>query len=92
MLEEELAALQRQGWGRHLTPAELLVIGPDGPLGGMEYRFPDELARHKVLDIIGDLALLGRPLAGRIRAYRSGHALNHALVREVNRFPGAGPA
>jgi UDP-3-O-acyl N-acetylglucosamine deacetylase len=84
VLEEELAALQRQGWCRHLTPAELLVIGPHGPLGGMEYRFPDELARHKVLDIIGDLALLGRPLAGRIRAYRSGHALNHALVREVN--------
>lgn len=91
VLEDELAALQRQGLCRHLTPDELLVIGPDGPLGGMEYRFPDELARHKVLDIIGDLAVLGRPLAGRIRAYRSGHALNQALVRAVNGDPGSRP-
>lgn len=91
VLEHELAALQRQGLCRHLTPDELLVIGPHGPLGGMEYRFPDEPARHKVLDIIGDLALLGRPLAGRVRAYRSGHALNQVLVRAVNGDLGSRP-
>ena len=85
VLESELLALQRDGLCRHLTPRELLVIGPDGPLGGLDYRFPDELARHKVLDIIGDLVLLGRPVVGRIRAYRSGHALNQALVRELGR-------
>ena len=91
VLEEELVALQRDGLCLHLSPAELLVIGPDGPLGGKTYRFPDELARHKVLDIIGDLMLLRRPLAGHVRAYRSGHALNHALVREVNRILSSRP-
>jgi UDP-3-O-acyl N-acetylglucosamine deacetylase len=85
VLEAELRAMQRDGMCRHLTPSELLVIGRDGPLGAMEYRYPDELARHKVLDVIGDLALLGRPLIGWIRAYRSGHALNQARVREVYR-------
>ena len=83
VLESELQALQEDGLCLHLTPNELLVIGGRGPLAGKEYRFSDELARHKVLDIIGDLQLLGRPVRGRIRAYRSGHALNQELVREL---------
>ena len=86
VLDHEFQALQRDGLCTHLTPHELLVIGPDGPLGGMDYRFPNEHARHKVLDVIGDLVLLGRPLWGRIRAHRSGHALNQALVRELYRM------
>lgn len=49
--------------------------------GGL--RYPDEFARHKVLDAIGDLALLGMPLIGAFTAFRSGHALNQALVRKV---------
>ena len=85
VLERELKSLQGDGLCRHLTPRELLVVGPDGLLAGRDYRFPDEPARHKVLDIIGDLVLLGRPLKGRIHAYRSGHALNQALVRELYR-------
>jgi UDP-3-O-[3-hydroxymyristoyl] N-acetylglucosamine deacetylase len=53
------------------------VINPGG------LRFPDECVRHKVLDMIGDLALLGRPVLGRFSAYRSGHAFNLALVRKA---------
>ena len=53
------------------------VINPGG------LRFPDECVRHKVLDMIGDLALLGAPVVGRFSAYRSGHAFNLALVREA---------
>lgn len=64
------------------TPADLLVIGPGGPIDNA-WRFPDECARHKLLDLIGDLALLGRPLHARVRAHRSGHADTHALSRQI---------
>lgn len=55
------------------------VINPDG------VRFPDEMARHKVLDLIGDLTLLGRPLCAHVIAIRSGHASNIAFVEELCR-------
>jgi UDP-3-O-acyl-N-acetylglucosamine deacetylase len=46
-------------------------------------RFPDELARHKILDVMGDSYLLGRPLRGHIRARKTGHSDNIALMREI---------
>jgi UDP-3-O-[3-hydroxymyristoyl] N-acetylglucosamine deacetylase len=58
-----------------------LILGPDGYVN--QPRFPDELVRHKVLDLIGDLALLGRPLRAEIKAVRSGHKLNTELVRRI---------
>jgi len=58
-----------------------LVLGPGGYIN--QPRFADELVRHKVLDLIGDLALLGRPLLAEIKAVRSGHKLNAELVRRV---------
>ncbi len=87
VLEAEAKALQAAGLGKHLTPEMLLVIGEDGePLGGNAFRFPDELVRHKVLDLIGDLSLLGCAIKGRIVAYRSGHALNHRLARQLSKL------
>lgn len=80
--EAEADALRAQGIGRHLTPADLLVYGPRGPIGNRP-RFADEPARHKVLDIVGDLALCGFDLAGHVVAYRSGHALNVELARTL---------
>ena len=53
------------------------ILNPEG------LRFPDEFARHKVLDAIGDLSLAGLPIIGRFQAYKSGHGLNQALVRKV---------
>jgi UDP-3-O-[3-hydroxymyristoyl] N-acetylglucosamine deacetylase len=50
-------------------------------------RFPDEFARHKVLDLIGDFALLGLPLQGHVKAMRSGHALHQALVAQIRANP-----
>lgn len=50
-----------------------------------ELRFPDEFARHKILDIIGDFYLLGRPIRGRITANMTGHADNIALLREIRK-------
>ncbi len=82
VLEAEAQALQASGLGSHLTPKDILVIGEGGrPIGENTLRFDDELVRHKVLDLIGDLALVGAPIQGRIVAYRSGHALNHRLAR-----------
>ncbi len=53
------------------------ILNPEG------LRFPDEFVRHKILDAIGDLALLGMPVLGRLTAVKSGHWLNHQLVSKV---------
>ena len=82
VLEEEAQMLRSRGLGLHLKPGDVVVVGANGPIG-TTYRFADECVRHKVLDLIGDLYLLGCPIRGRIVAYKSGHALNHALVRRM---------
>jgi UDP-3-O-acyl N-acetylglucosamine deacetylase len=82
LLEEEVQEFRRQGLGARLTPADLLVFGRRGPIDN-RLRFANEPARHKVLDLIGDLALFGADLCGHVVAYRSGHPLNVALVRKL---------
>ena len=82
VFEEEAREMRARGLGKHLSPKDLLVISRDGPIDNA-FRFADECARHKVLDLIGDLFLIGRPIRGRIVAYKSGHRLNHALVRRL---------
>jgi len=82
VFEHEASELRARGVGTHLTTRELLVIAPDGPIENA-FRFADECARHKVLDLIGDLYLAGRPIRGRIVARKSGHELNHLLVRRL---------
>ena len=72
------------------TEADLLIFGPDGPIGN-ELRYPDECVRHKILDLVGDLALLDRDLAGHVVAHRSGHQLNAELVPQAA-ARGRGPA
>ncbi len=81
-LEQEAKEFQAQGIGTHLTSSDVLVMGPDGPIDNKQ-RFDDEHVRHKLCDLIGDLALLGRHLRGRVVAYKSGHELNHMLVRQL---------
>lgn len=83
LLETEAHALRSQGVGKHLTAKELLVFGPRGPLEN-RLRFANEPARHKVLDLVGDLALCGFDLAGHVVAYRSGHALNVAMAKVLS--------
>jgi UDP-3-O-acyl N-acetylglucosamine deacetylase len=78
----EADGLRAKGIGRHLTPADLLVFGPRGPIDN-RLRFANEPARHKVLDQLGDLSLCGFDLAGHIVGYRSGHALNVELARRL---------
>lgn len=68
-----------QGGGLH----NAVVYGPDGPLNPEGLRAHDELVRHKLLDMVGDLALVGLPVVGRLEAERPGHALTVALVAEL---------
>ncbi|MBL1217902.1 MAG: UDP-3-O-[3-hydroxymyristoyl] N-acetylglucosamine deacetylase [Planctomycetes bacterium] len=81
-LQAEAQALWDRGMCQHLTPRDVLVIGDDGPIDNA-FRFDSEPVRHKILDLIGDLYLLGRQVQGRIVAYKSGHALNHTLVNKL---------
>jgi len=82
LLEAEAKQFQARGMGTHISPRDLLVIGSDGPIKNT-YRFPNECVRHKIVDLIGDLALVGRAVKGRIVAYKSGHALNQQLARKL---------
>lgn len=81
-LAAEAQAMKAAGLFRHLTTRDMLVIGPEGPVDNA-YRFSDEPARHKLLDLIGDLALTGRPIQADIVARRAGHHLNHAMARAL---------
>lgn len=82
----EATHMQSLGLFARFTPRDLLVVGPQGPIDNA-WRFPDEPARHKLLDLIGDLALLGRPLHAKVRAHKTGHAHTHALVRAIISLP-----
>jgi UDP-3-O-[3-hydroxymyristoyl] N-acetylglucosamine deacetylase/3-hydroxyacyl-[acyl-carrier-protein] dehydratase len=83
--KQEAEMLRSRGLGTHLQPGDVLVLDTTGPIG-TDYRFPNECVRHKVLDLIGDLYLLGCPIKGKIVAYKSGHSLNHAMVRKLTQM------
>ena len=83
VLESEVAALQAAGYGRRVTHQTLLVFDANGRVIDNELRAPDEPVRHKILDCIGDFALIGADLRGYFNAYRSGHRHNHDLVRRI---------
>jgi len=77
-LKEEAQALWDRGMCRHLTPQDVLVIGDDGPID-KENRYDDEPVLHKIVDLLGDLYLVGCEVHGRLLAYKSGHELNRQL-------------
>ena len=85
ILESEVALLKAQGYGSRVTEKDLLIFGANGVIGN-QLRSPDECVRHKVLDCIGDFALLGCDIHGHFRAYRSGHNLNHAICQQVRTY------
>ncbi|MFT5424354.1 MAG: UDP-3-O-acyl-N-acetylglucosamine deacetylase [Phycisphaerales bacterium] len=92
-LEAEAEQMHSLGLFKNLTPRDMLVIGPakgDHPAGPIDnaYRMNDEPAWHKLLDLIGDLALVGTPLHAKVTAHKSGHALHHAAaLAVVNALP-----
>jgi UDP-3-O-[3-hydroxymyristoyl] N-acetylglucosamine deacetylase len=82
---EEIEALRRANLIRGGSLDNAIVLTEDGMLNETSLRFADEFVRHKILDIIGDLALLGMPIMGRVTAYKSGHILHAALMTKLLR-------
>ncbi|MBX3382820.1 MAG: UDP-3-O-acyl-N-acetylglucosamine deacetylase [Phycisphaeraceae bacterium] len=82
MLHEAQAA-QRAGLFGHLSASDMIVVGGDGVPVGQAWRMADEAARHKLLDLIGDMSLLGAWPRADVRAVRSGHALTHEFCRAL---------
>lgn len=85
---KDAAALRRLGLALGSSFDNTIVLDDAKVLNG-PLRFPDEFVRHKVLDLVGDLALLGAPVAGRFEARRAGHALHQRAVRWLLDHPGA---
>jgi UDP-3-O-[3-hydroxymyristoyl] N-acetylglucosamine deacetylase len=81
--EHELDAMRDQGLIRGASLENAVCFAQDHVANPGGLRFPDEPCRHKALDLIGDLALLGRPLLGRVVAYKAGHAMHAHLVKQI---------
>jgi UDP-3-O-[3-hydroxymyristoyl] N-acetylglucosamine deacetylase / 3-hydroxyacyl-[acyl-carrier-protein] dehydratase len=82
--ENEGKQLRQKGLGKGADYNNTLVVGDDGVIENT-LRFPDEFVRHKILDLIGDFALLGMHLKGHVIAIKSGHPLNISLVQKLKR-------
>ncbi|MGH9354086.1 MAG: UDP-3-O-acyl-N-acetylglucosamine deacetylase [Terriglobia bacterium] len=80
---EEVEPLRQAGLVRGGSLENAIVLARDGVLNADGLRFADEFCRHKALDLIGDFALLGHPVAGHVVAHRGGHALHYALVSRL---------
>jgi UDP-3-O-[3-hydroxymyristoyl] N-acetylglucosamine deacetylase len=81
----EVETLKRYGLARGGSLDNAVVIRENGILNREGLRFADEFVRHKILDCIGDFALLGMPILGRIVTRRSGHAFNHSFLKKFFR-------
>src|SRR5260370_28335262 len=81
---EEERTMFNKGLIRGASREICIVLTRDGVENG-PLRFPDEFVRHKVLDLVGDLALLGKQILGKIVADRAGHAMHTALVSRILR-------
>jgi UDP-3-O-[3-hydroxymyristoyl] N-acetylglucosamine deacetylase len=84
----EVEMLRKGGLALGGSLENAVVIGETGVLNN-KLRFEDEFVRHKMLDAVGDLALLGHPLCGRLEAEKAGHALHAAVARKLLATPGA---
>ena len=81
--EADLETMRDMGLIRGAGLDNAVCFSPDSVLNPGGLRFPDECCRHKLLDLIGDLALLGRPLLANVTVERGGHALHAALVQKI---------
>ncbi len=82
-LQEQAEAMRAAGLAKGGSLDNAVVLGPAGVLNPGGLRGLDEPLRHKILDLMGDLALLGQPLLARVRVEQPGHAFNHALGRAL---------
>ncbi|NOT62953.1 MAG: UDP-3-O-acyl-N-acetylglucosamine deacetylase [Acidobacteria bacterium] len=82
---DQVEALRKSGLSRGASLENAIALTKDGVMNPEGLRFPDEFVRHKMLDIIGDLALCGMPILGHVRATRSGHGLHTMLLSTLLR-------
>jgi UDP-3-O-[3-hydroxymyristoyl] N-acetylglucosamine deacetylase len=85
--EHELDQMRNMGLIRGASLDNAVCFDPDGVMNPGGLRFPDECCRHKALDLLGDLALMGKPLLGHVIAERAGHAMHVALVSRIMADP-----
>lgn len=80
---KDVEMLRKNGFAKGGSLDNAIVLGEGYIMNEEGLRFPDEFVRHKVLDLIGDISMAGRPIIGRVKAFLSGHGLNHSLVKEI---------
>ena len=85
-LYQDVAPLIEKGILKNAALDHGVVIDGDKILNPEGVRFPDEMVRHKILDMIGDFALLGCPIHAHLIAIKTGHAANHAVAKELRKF------
>lgn len=86
---EEVDQLRKMGLARGGSLDNAVVVSGDKILNDEGLRYDDEFVRHKILDCVGDLYLAGAPISGHFQGFRSGHAMNHAIVRALFSDPTA---
>jgi UDP-3-O-[3-hydroxymyristoyl] N-acetylglucosamine deacetylase len=86
---DEVQGLWRAGLARGGSLENTVVLDGEGIVNPEGLRWPDEFVRHKILDLFGDLALLGMPIQGHVHVERGGHALHLALVHALLDNPGS---
>ena len=80
---DDFEKLKANGFAKGASLDNAIVLSDNGVMNAKGLRYHDEFVRHKILDLIGDLSVLGRPLVGKINAYKSGHKLNAELVKKI---------
>jgi UDP-3-O-acyl-N-acetylglucosamine deacetylase len=90
VLQSEADEMVSQGRGLRATTRDLLVFNDHGPVNA-RLRFPNECARHKALDVLGDLTLSGARVVGRFVCHRSGHRLHAELTAQLHERFAAAP-
>jgi UDP-3-O-[3-hydroxymyristoyl] N-acetylglucosamine deacetylase len=85
----EIEMLRKENLARGGSLDNAIVLTPEGMLNETPLRFDDEFVRHKILDIIGDLALLGMPIEGKVTAEKSGHSVHAQLMSKLLKTEGA---
>ncbi|MBI3620625.1 MAG: UDP-3-O-[3-hydroxymyristoyl] N-acetylglucosamine deacetylase, partial [Nitrospirae bacterium] len=86
---KDVERMRAKGLIKGASLENAVVVGDEGVMNPEGLRFPDEFVRHKVLDMIGDLALLGLPLVAQVEASCAGHAMNFEVVRALRAHPDA---
>ena len=86
-LLKDVEMLRKRGLALGGSLSNAVVVGDAGPLNNL--RFHDEFVRHKALDLIGDLALMGHPILGHVVAHKAGHAMNSRLLKALLDAPDA---